>query len=117
MDVALVPRYDGAGFVASFRTVIIEFNPFDRFTGPALFDWERDSELLCGNGRSSSTAQSDAVELRIRTEPPGNIEDLLEMWREVFQTQERERMSLRYLEILTGPDATIVAKKKACSML
>jgi hypothetical protein len=36
---------------ADARVVLIEFNPYDRHTGPALFDWSRDDALLRGGGQ------------------------------------------------------------------
>ena len=39
---------------------IIELNPFDKHTGPILFNWELDNELL----------HNGPFEFRINTEPP-----------------------------------------------
>ncbi|KAL9657809.1 hypothetical protein ABK040_013147 [Willaertia magna] len=44
----------------NLKVEILEFNPFNRFTGPALFSWSKDIEILKGN---------EPFEFRLRTEP------------------------------------------------
>jgi len=46
MDVALVIKRDNDGFILSSKVIVIEFNPFDTFTGPSLFDYVRDAKIL-----------------------------------------------------------------------
>ncbi|EKD71742.1 MAG: hypothetical protein ACD_46C00111G0002 [uncultured bacterium] len=51
---------------------VIELNPFDKSTGPCLFSWEKDSELLTGNGSMQIS------ELRINQAPRNNVNEIIQ---------------------------------------
>eukprot|EP00762_Andalucia_godoyi_P000475 ANDGO_03035.mRNA.1 hypothetical protein NAEGRDRAFT_57308 len=98
MDVALLPRRDSSGFIATIALQIIEFNPFDRFTGASLFDWTVDRDVLT----------SGPLCVRIRKQPMENIEQLVEIWAE---TSEEPRLLKQEALLKTCCGKPAAAKK------
>ncbi len=102
MDVCIVPAAEPPGpspaaaapprAAAGGRVVLIEFNPFDRHTGAALFDWSRDEALLCGSGKPCA--------VRVRASPVPEAPALAE-----FMARERaaeEGRAFRNAALLSG---------------
>jgi hypothetical protein len=115
MDLALVPKYDASGFIATVQTHLIEFNPFDRYTGASMFDWKRDEQQL----------QNGPLELRLRTTPLENVDQLVDCWREMQESdqQQQQQKRLRHESYLRNccadPHAqrTLFGNKGKCTLL
>ena len=74
------------------EAVLIELSPFLRCTGPALFSWSGDDELLHGRGKGKAEEEEEVVQEEGQREGEGKVSEFFE-----FRIRTESRPSLDHL--------------------